>query len=144
MLSLSDNRANDIINRRERILAQHIADVCSELRLIDVVDLVVLIKTERHANIDDLISSSAELFFKPDTLKYGYASEVDLTWGGVPSVAFDMEFRNQGVTVFFSLSLGSLKAGVDIHQILFEDSDAGPEGNDRRLKAALEDAMVKR
>jgi hypothetical protein len=129
---------------RERILSTYMREIGSELRLIDVVNLVVYIKQENHANIDDLISSSAELFFKPGVLNYSSAADVNLTWGGSPSVAFDLEFHHQGVTVFFSLLLGATQAGVDIRHIIFEGPEMGPEENNLRLISALEDARLKR
>ncbi len=117
-------------------------DLCSELRLIDIINLVIYIKTESHANIEDLISSSVELFFKPDTLRYAFAADVNLKWGMAPSIAFDMEFRHQGVTVFFSLLLDAVKAGVDIHHIVFDSPETEPEQNNERLIRALQDARL--
>jgi hypothetical protein len=130
------------INAREKALADGIKEVAAELRLIDIVNLVVFIHIEKHGNIDDLINSSVELYFKPDTLRYGWASSADLTWGGPARIYLDMEFRHLGVTVFFSLILGALSAGVDIHNISFEHSSGDPEENTARLIDAIAAARL--
>ena len=56
---------------REKALADGIKEVASELRLIDAADFVAFIRTEQFANIGNLVSSSTELYFKPDTIKFG-------------------------------------------------------------------------
>ncbi|HEU0160544.1 MAG TPA: hypothetical protein VFR00_14575, partial [Hyphomicrobiaceae bacterium] len=79
---------------REKALADGLRDVASELRLIEATDLVAFIRTEQFANIANLVSSSTELYFKPDTVRFSQSGEVNLTWGGAPSVALDMEFHH--------------------------------------------------
>ena len=135
-------RHNSRVLAREKALADGVKEVAAELRLIDVVNLVVFVNLEKHGNIDDLVNSSAELYFKPDTLRYGWASHVDLNWGGPAKIYLDMEFRHRGVTVFFSLMLGALTASVDIHSISFDVSSDDPEENTNRLIAALADARI--
>jgi len=135
-------RNNTRVLAREKALADGIKEVAAELRLIDIVNLAVFVHLEKHGNIDDLVSSSAELYFKPDTLRYGWASQVDLTWGGPARVYLDMEFRHMGVTVFFSLMLGALTASVDIHSISFDMSSDDPEENTSRLIDAIADARL--
>jgi hypothetical protein len=128
---------------REKALADGIKDVAAELRLIDVVNLVVYIHLEKHGNLEDIVASSVELYFKPETLRYGWRSKVDITWGGPTTVCLDMEFRHQGVTVFFTLALGALHASVDIHYIAFDGSSNDPGENTARLVAAIADARIK-
>lgn len=128
---------------REKALADGIKDIAAELRLIDVVHLIVYIQLEKHGNLDDLIASSIELSFKPGILRYGWRSSVDLTWGGTLAIHLDMEFQHQGVTMFFCLSLGALHASVDIHSVSFSGAAADPAANTARLIAAIADARLK-
>src|SRR5262245_56396089 len=79
-------KSNDHAFMREKALGDGLKEVASELRLVDVVDLVTYIRNEQFANVGDLVSSSVERFFKPDTLRYGSAGDVDLNWGTQPSV----------------------------------------------------------
>ena len=134
---------DQLASTRERALAEGIKDIAAELRLIDPVHLVVYIQLEKHGNLDDLVASSIELYFKPGILRYGWRSSVDLTWGGTLSIDLDMEFQHQGVTMFFCLSLGALHASVDIHSITFSGASSGPAENTARLLAAIADARLR-
>ncbi len=129
---------------RERALARGLKEVATELRLIDVVDLVAYIRNEQFANVGDLVNSSIELYFKPGTLRYGEAGEVDLQWGSVPSVSFDMSFEHREVSVHFRLLLAAMHAGVDINYITFAGNRRDPNENTERLVAALADARLDR
>jgi hypothetical protein len=45
--------------------------VAAELRLVDVADFIAYIHAEKFANIQDIVNSSVELFFKPGTFRLG-------------------------------------------------------------------------
>ncbi|WP_372425394.1 hypothetical protein [Salinarimonas chemoclinalis] len=130
------------LKEREKILADAVQGVAAELRLVDLAVLARYVHAEQHGNIDDLVASSTELFFKPGTLRYGLRADVDLRWGGMPAVSLDLEFAHQDVTVFFNLVLGSLNAGIDIQAVTFEGPPRSPQENTRRLADALADARI--
>lgn len=127
---------------RERALANGLREVATELRLVDLADLVTYIRSDQSANIRDLISSSIELYFKPGTLRYGGAGDLDLQWDGVPAVMFDMAFEHRDVMVHFRLRLDSAVAGVEIDYISFADPDRDPRANTDHLIEALADARL--
>ncbi len=104
----------------EQILGDHIRDVASELRLVDVDQLIHFLKKENADCISDVVNSSAELFFKPGTLRYGLSGEFDVSWNNPPSVSLNMEFRNPPLTILFSLSMSSQMASVEIYDVHFE------------------------
>ncbi len=136
-------RANcDSSGKREQILAQAIQDVAAELRLIDVTDLIFYVLAGKHANIDDLVRSSTELYFKPNTIRYGSAANVDMSWGSTPTINLDLEFRHNGVWIYFGLSLSALQAGVDMYHIEFSDLASTPQDNTELLISALKDARL--
>lgn len=126
--------------KREMALAEGVKELASELRLVDVVDLVSFIHSERFANVAHLVNSSAELYYKQNTFVFGASGDVNLKWGDTPSIMLDMEFRHRGVSVFFRLMLEALHAGVEITYISFANPSANPEENTRRLVAAIADA----
>lgn len=136
--------SNATIGERERILAEAIAPVAAEIRLVDVSILARDIAQGKHGNIDDLVASSTELYFKPGTLRYGLRADVDLRWGTAPAVSLDLEFVHREVTVFFCLTLGSVKAAIDIHAVTVAGAAASPAENTERLRAALQDARLVR
>jgi hypothetical protein len=132
----------DYALEREKALADGLRDVASELRLIDAIDLVTFIRAEQFGNIKTLVNSSTELFFKPGTISFGSSGDVDLRWGGSPSVALDMEFHHMCVSVYFRLLLRALHAGIEINHISFEDGSRDPDENTRRLVDAIADARL--
>jgi hypothetical protein len=71
---------NVYTQERERALADGIREVASDLRLIDVADLVAYIRTGQFGNIESLVSSSTELYFKPSTISFGNSGAVRLNW----------------------------------------------------------------
>ena len=130
------------LKEREKILADAVQGVAAELRLVDLAILARYVHAEQHGNIDDLVASSAELYFEPGTLRYGLRADVDLRWGGMPAVSLDLEFAHGEVTVFFNLILGSLNAGIDIQAVTFDGPPRAPQENTRRLAEALADARI--
>jgi len=124
-------------------IASALKPFATEMHLIDVVDLVAFVRTDQHANIEDLVKSSAELFFKTDTLRYSMAASVDLTWDSTPIVKLDLEFFNLGVWIYFTLVLQHPHNAVDVAYIEFSNTSGSREDNTARLKEALQDARVK-
>jgi hypothetical protein len=135
-------QGKDYTQEREKALADGIREVASELRLIDAADFVAFIRTEQFANIANLVNSSSELYFKPDTIKFGHSGDVALQWGGTPSVSLDMEFHHRNVNVYFRLLLEALHAGVEIDYITFDEGSADPDENTHRLVEAIANARL--
>jgi hypothetical protein len=131
---------NSTTLEREMALADGLRDVASELRLIDAADLIAFIRTEQFANIGNLVNSSTELYYKPGTLSFGQSADLDVKWGGTPTIALDMEFHHLQVSVYFRLLLEALQAAVEINYISFDGPAIDPEENTGRLVAAIADA----
>ena len=119
----------------ERVLAENIADVATELRMIDVVDLVGFIRGESVATLEDLVNSASELYFEHGALRYAWAADIDLLWETPPSVSLNMEFSWSGVTAFFALRLDSASASVDLQHIHFDVATDGARAGERLAKA---------
>ena len=128
----------------ERILADAMVDVATELRLADLTELFLMIRSEQAANIADLVNSSSELFFKSGALKYALSAGCELRWETAPTVRLDMEFRHATVTVFFQLTIGRERAAVEVLDVFFEGGE-GPAGvtDKERLCAAIADARLR-
>ena len=127
---------------REKALAEGIKEVASELRLIEAADFVAFIRTDQFANIANLVNSSTELYFKPGTIRFGLSGDVNLQWGGTPSVSLDMEFHHMRVNVYFRLFLEALHAGIEIDYITFEEGSADPDRNTDLLVEAIANARL--
>jgi hypothetical protein len=128
----------DQLDVREEMLAVAVKELASELRLIDVDDLVGYIREQRFGNIAQLVSSSAELYYRPGTVAFVNSGESMLAWGKDPRVSLDMQFQSCGVVVFFRLHLEDTAAGVEINYMSV-DGDAGCagecDGTDRLRRA---------
>jgi hypothetical protein len=121
----------------ERVLADAIVDVATELRLADPTEFILLVRGEQEANLSDLVNSSSELFFKKGALRYALSADCALGWGSTPSVSLDMEFRHDEVTAFFRLIIGGQRAAVEVQEVFTEDGDedAAPHMADRLRRA---------
>ena len=129
---------------RERLVANAIKEVVSELRMVDVGDYVAFIRMERFANVSDIVDSAAERFFMPGTLKLGHGGEAHLGWSGEPRIVLDLELRPRGATVYFKLAMSADTAAVDVNYVSFEDGSATPAENTAFLGTALEGARIRR
>ncbi len=124
----------------ERIIADALIDVASELRLTDVAELINLIRNDQEANLADLINSSTELFYRSGTLRYALSASFEAPWNATPQVALDMEFCHQNVAAFFRLTIGERRAAVEITDILFDEQGLDEGAKEKRLVAAFASA----
>ncbi|MCA1971033.1 MAG: hypothetical protein LDL42_18035 [Rhizobium sp.] len=126
--------------QRERIVAEAISPVATELRLLDAADLISLLRFELYGNIADLVSSAAELYFHPGTVNFGAGGEYRLEWGGVPEVVLDLEIKPRDVTIYAQLKLTDEHAGIEINHIAFQQPSGDPDENTRMLERRLSEA----
>jgi hypothetical protein len=126
--------------QREKILAEAISPVATELRLLDASDLISLLRFEYYGNLSDLVSSAAELFFHPGTVNFGLGGSYALEWGGKPEVVLDLEIKPRGVTVYAQLTLAENQAGIEISHIAFQEASDDPDENTAFLEKSLGEA----
>ena len=108
------------------ILSDNLRDVATELRTIDLVDLVSYIRFGSFATLDDLIQSSTELFYKAGTISFAWTARADIGWEDLPTVTVGLEFRHAAISVFFDLSLRAFDQSVKVCGIMFDDPVATP------------------
>ncbi|MBP2548083.1 hypothetical protein J2858_000976 [Neorhizobium galegae] len=125
---------------REKILAQAINPVATELRLLDAGDLISLLRLERYGSIADLVSSAAELYFHPGTVNFGSGGEYRLEWDGPPQIVLDLEIKPRGVSVYARLMLSDQMAGIEIDHITFQEPSPDPQENTAFLSRSLHEA----
>lgn len=135
---------NDHLGECERILAESILELASELRLINAADMVGWLRCHRFGNLATLVSSSAELMFKPSTLRFSFSGEAELTWEGDLALHLDMEFHHRSVDCYFKLHLLKVHAGVAITYLAVDGLPCNTEAASERFAAALADAALGR
>jgi hypothetical protein len=126
----------------EKIIAEGVVDVATELRLADVSDLMLFIRCDQSANIEDIVNSSTELYFKNGTLKYALVAACNVRWDASPTILLDMEFRHARVSVFFRLVLSQSRAAVQIIDIFFDEENLDQHVKTQRLIEAMADAKL--
>lgn len=125
---------------REKIVAEALSPVATELRLIDAADLVSLLRYERWGNISDLVTSAAELYFQPGTVRLGAGGDYRLDWDCKPEIQLDLELKPDGVTIYAKLSLADVQAGVEISHIAFHRPSTGTDEDTAFLAKTLSDS----
>ncbi|VTZ24659.1 conserved hypothetical protein [Methylocella tundrae] len=136
------SRRRDEADLRARILRDAIEPVAEELQLIDVADYIACIRFEQFANIQDIVNSSIELFFRAETLHYAWAAEYELDWGGAPEITIAMEFRHRDVWIVFRLVLAGDKTRVSIEHFEATQSSGDLMQDTSQMIEALTDARV--
>ena len=127
---------------RTKIVANGIREFAAELRLIDVGDLIAFIHDEKFANIEDLVNSSTELFFKQGTMNFAWAAALDVTWNQPPTILIDMEFHHMSISAFFTLALKNSYGCIDIKHIWFASPSPDEDHDTARLAQAMADARL--
>ncbi len=126
----------------EHTLARAIHDVASELRWIDVIELIAFLRLDQHANIEALLVSSCEKRFRPGTLRYCRTGEAFVEWGEEPSIELSLSFQNLGITTFFRLLLKASCAEVEIDYVDVEYAHGQRGGEVEHLRTALDEARL--
>ena len=116
--------------------------VATELRLVDVADFIAYIHAEKFANIQDIVNSSVELFFKPGTLSFGWSAEYELDWNSLPIITLGMEFRRRSVWLVFQLVLRALQTNVTVEHLALGKTSGDPRQDLAALIAAIADARL--
>jgi hypothetical protein len=127
---------------RTKIVANSIREIAADLRLIDVSDLIAFIHGEKFANIEDLVNSSTELFFKEGTMNFAWAAALDVSWEEPPTILIDMEFHHMSVSAFFTLALKNTHGCIDVKHIWFATPSFDDEYDTARLADAIADARL--
>jgi hypothetical protein len=111
----------------EQIIADGLTQVASELRLVELPEILTLIRNGQNLNIADIVNSSSELHFVSGTLSYARHADYVVHWDGSPAISIDLEFRQPPVQIFFRLHIRQQKAAVEILHDRFEceEQDAG-------------------
>lgn len=136
-------KQNPFSAEQEKIIADAICTVASELRLIDVADLISMLRFERHGDLADLVASAAEMYFLPGTIRLGIGGDYYLDWGGQPRVVLDLEIRPKKVTIYARLVLEQDCGGIEINHIDFDEPLENPEDNTSILAESLRAAAFR-
>ncbi|THF50814.1 hypothetical protein [Allorhizobium terrae] len=125
---------------REKLVAEFLSPIASELRLLDAADLISFLRFDYLGNISDLVSSAAELYFHPGTVNFGAGGDYKCDWGEMPEVSLDLEIKPRDITIYAKLVLSHDKAGLEINHISFQNPHDDPNQNTDFLAQRLNEA----
>jgi hypothetical protein len=123
-------------------LATAFEPVAAELRLVNVADFIACIHAEKFANIQDIVNSSVELFFKPGTLSFGWDAEYELYWNSFPVITIGMEFRHRSVWLVFKLILRAQQTNVMVEYLSLGKTSGDPRQDMAALLETIADAQL--
>jgi hypothetical protein len=126
----------------ERIIAEGIVDVASELRLLEVPELVAMIRRDESLNIADLVNSSTELYFRSGALRYASCADYHVQWDAAPVIILGLEFCSPPVSVFFRLLIGQSSASVELLRESYGQEDLDEDSKHEILSAAIANARL--
>lgn len=129
-----------IPHSHEKIIAQALAPIAKELRLIDIADLIALLRFEAHASLADLVTSSAELYFLPGVVRLGSGGDYVVNWDNDPVIHLDLEINLEHIKIYVRLSLEKHHCATHIDHIDFIHTPSSTEDGARRLEDALSQA----
>lgn len=98
----------------ERLFAQALQPVASELRLVDLDALLHHVRAGEYASIADIVASCAEPYFAPGALDFALCADARACWEQGSCVALDLEFTAPPLTAFLRLALGAKGGGVEL------------------------------
>lgn len=129
----------------ERLICLNIRSFMADLCLTDRSFLVASIVDENHDAINDIVESSAEMFFKPGTLCYAYGSRLSERFNTAPAISMDMRFVRKAMLISFLLHIEDDFIGVslqDFRQRSRERSVALSELSDAFFDARIYDRFA--
>ncbi|MEM5585049.1 hypothetical protein WNZ15_21505 [Roseibium sp. AS2] len=129
--------------QRQEAIASALTDFIEDLKLVDVVDFVAYIRTDQHGNIEELIKTSAELFFKDGSLRYSMAAQAEVEWDETPKISLDLEFFNKGVWIYFTAVLAWPDNAVNVSYVEAPDAGGDRVRETEMLLEALKDARLR-
>ncbi|PVB62833.1 hypothetical protein DCO57_05480 [Labrenzia sp. 011] len=129
--------------QRQEAIASALTDFIEDLKLVDVVDFVAYIRTDQHGNIEELIKTAAELYFKEGSLRYSMAAQADVEWETTPKISLDLEFFNRGAWIYFTVVLAWPDNAVNVSYVEVPDAAGDKVKETELLLQALKDARLK-
>ncbi|WP_262027314.1 hypothetical protein [Microvirga sp. Mcv34] len=127
----------------EEVLACNLKDVIADFCLTDPEIIRFYADNQLHGNMDEMVTASAELYFKGRTLSYGYVSHVNSSREEASCIVLEMEFNHDSVTVFFQLIFGNYYIGVKISEVLLETALRKTDFNPMFFGRILSSARLK-
>ena len=136
---------NDTWRIQEKLIADAVRDVASEIRLVDLTDLVSYCRMDRMGPLKALINSALELYFKSGKLSFAGVGSAHINWTGSIDVRLDFEFRHEGLNILFTILMHADSAAIHINYISVDGHCGWANAQDlsERTATALSEARLR-
>lgn len=118
----------------ESLVADSIAQLAAELRLVDISDYIAYLRMERFGCVADIVRDAAELFFAPGFVTFDGDGEASADWGAAPEVTLMLVLNGARTRAHVALKLCEDHAEVKLGYI--DSALVLENGTDRTLLLA--------
>lgn len=129
---------NSCITRsREEILADACLRLEEDLRDIEPMEYYLFLMFGELPSVYERVNDIIGCHFTDGTMGFACTGEANIGWRENPLAAIDLEFSSHDIFVYFRLFIAGNQTGVEIHHIVFYESEGDPSENTEALKSAL-------
>ena len=126
----------------ETCVAEAIANLVAELRLVDIADYIAYLRMERFGCIADIVHNAAELYFTPGFIEFGMDGEAVAEWGAPPEVTLMLILNSCQARVHVALKLCVDHAEVKLGFIDFAANGVNPSNRAGLLADDIASNMI--
>jgi hypothetical protein len=126
--------------QHEQALCDTLSDVINELLLVNPADFIAFIRTEKLANIQDIVDSSTEIHFPRGRLNFAHDARFNLNWNSSPQISIRMNLQHADLNIAFWLHLGDFSPYVTINRLETTEKGLRTSAGLERFKGLLETA----
>ena len=129
---------SDFCQEREKLIAECLPGLISELRLVDVEYLVAFVTLQMLNNIADLVDSASERYFSPGFITMGQGCEVALDWDSAPVITLDLIMQLGWGKAYFSVMMRADCADVRLNYFSADHPAVDAEANTNLLRQSIQ------
>jgi hypothetical protein len=107
----------DLALEMENTVADALAPLAAELRLVDMGDYIAYLRMERFGCIADIVRNAAELYFAPGYVEFNMDGEATADWGAPLEVTLMLVIRGARANAHVALKLCEFHAEVKLGYI---------------------------
>lgn len=109
----------EICYELEAAIAEALARVAADLRLVDIGDFIAYLRLEQYSCLTDIVQNAAELYFTPGYVEFAGEGEISAEWGQAPEVTLMLVINSMKATAYVALKLCEDHAEIKLDYVNF-------------------------
>lgn len=110
-------RAPDALLAAERLVADGLSPLLSELRMIDLSVLVDQVTHGRHGCLHDIVETAAETHYAPGFVRYDGDADMVLEWDHAPMLSIAIALRDGALDARIKLLLRRGDGAIELQRL---------------------------